>query len=158
MKTSKITFLGVLVLSLTACQNTAKPEGGASLESALKPVSKPEVAATPKAETKKAEPDASSIEKNDERVSYIPPPVGTKMVWKNSKGKLFPFTITSHTFEYNGQQVTKSSSSRGVLYRKKSNGNAIARVSKAGRITALFKPHTGFLNFPLYVGKKWSHS
>lgn len=36
--------------------------------------------------------------------------------------------------------------------------NLVKTVAADGKITQLREPHSGYLNFPLYVGKSWSHS
>lgn len=36
--------------------------------------------------------------------------------------------------------------------------NLVKTISRGGRVTQVRDPHSGFLNFPLFVGKRWSHS
>lgn len=72
--------------------------------------------------------------------------VGETWQWTYGTEKLLGAEGDYWVFEYN---VTRR------RYRTR-DLNLVKTVSTDGKITQLREPHSGYLNFPLYVGKSWS--
>ncbi len=157
MKLLQSVATGSALILLAACQSTPANKAEPSLEATLQPVAEEPKAKAAKEETKTAKKVEIKTEQSAERVSYTPPPVGTRMVWKTSKGKLSPFSVVSLNSEFKGQKAIKYSTKLGFIFTRSSDGNRIGGTTQKGRDRFVVNPHNGALNFPLYVGKKWSH-
>ena len=74
--------------------------------------------------------------------------IGETWVWTYGTEKFVGTESDNLVFEHN---ITSR------RYRTK-DLNLVKTVSARGEVTQLRDPHSGFLQFPLFVGKSWSHS